>query len=119
MKISLITGHKADYLIRKETPELKKGFKVFLTLAAIGSFIGFILAWIYYKTHSLIPCILIHIMNNSLSVYLALKFPDVEYSSELIGEKAYLTGLVIAFLLFILSWRMMNTYKLSNTTTEI
>mgnify|MGYP001072221938 CR=1 FL=1 len=48
-----------------------------------------------------------------------VKFPDVEYSSELIGEKAYLTGLVIAFLLFILSWRMMNTYKLSNTTTEI
>ena len=41
MKISLITGHKADYLIRKETPELK----VFLTLAAIGSFIGFILAY--------------------------------------------------------------------------
>ena len=71
-----------------------------------ATLIGFILAWIYYK-------------NNSLSVYLALKFPDVEYSSELIGEKAYLTGLVIAFLLFILSWRMMNTYKLSNTTTEI
>ncbi|MBS6237997.1 MAG: CPBP family intramembrane metalloprotease [Bacteroides sp.] len=84
-----------------------------------ATLIGFILAWIYYKTHSLIPCILIHIMNNSLSVYLALKFPDVEYSSELIGEKAYLTGLVIAFFLFILSWRMMNTYKLSNTTTEI
>ena len=84
-----------------------------------ATLIGFILAWIYYKTHSLIPCILIHIMNNSLSVYLALKFPNVEYSSELIGEKAYLTGLVIAFLLFILSWRMMNTYKLSNTTTEI
>ena len=71
-----------------------------------ATLIGFILAWIYYKTHSLIPCILIHI-------------PNVEYSSELIGEKAYLTGLVIAFLLFILSWRMMNTYKLSNTTTEI
>ena len=84
-----------------------------------ATLIGFILAWIYYKTYSLIPCILIHIMNNSLSVYLALKFPNVEYSSELIGEKAYLTGLVIAFLLFILSWRMMNTYKLSNTTTEI
>ena len=84
-----------------------------------ATLIGFILAWIYYKTHSLIPCILIHIMNNSLSVYLALKFPDVEYSSELIGEKAYLTGLVITFLLFILSWRMMNSYKLSNTTIEV
>ena len=45
MKISQITGHKAGHLIRKETPELKKGFKVFLTLAAIGSFIGFILAY--------------------------------------------------------------------------
>lgn len=84
-----------------------------------ATLIGFILAWIYYKTHSLIPCILIHIMNNSLSVFLALKYPDAEYTSELIGARTYVIGLVIAYFLFILSWRMMNTYKLSNTTTEI
>lgn len=81
--------------------------------------IGFVLAWIYYRTHSLIPCILIHIMNNSLSVYLSLKFPDVDSCSELIGENAYLIGLIVAVVLLLLSWRMMNTYKLSNTTTEI
>jgi len=81
--------------------------------------IGFVLAWIYYKTHSLIPCILIHIMNNSLSVYLSLKFPDVDYTSDLIGEPAYMICLVLSVIMFILSWRMMNTYKLSNTTTEV
>lgn len=81
--------------------------------------IGFVLAWIYYRTRSLIPCILIHIMNNSLSVYLSLKFPDVDSCSELIGENVYLIGLIVAVVLLLLSWRMMNTYKLSNTTTEI
>ena len=33
--------------------------------------IGFLLAWLYYKTRSLMACILIHIMNNGLSVYLS------------------------------------------------
>ena len=84
-----------------------------------ATLIGFVLAWIYYRTHSLIPCILIHIMNNCLSVYLSLKFPDVDYTSDLIGEPAYMISLVVSVLLFMLSWRMMNTYKLSNTTTKV
>lgn len=84
-----------------------------------ATLIGFILGWIYYRTHSLIPCILIHILNNSLSVYLSIKFPDVEYTSQLIGETGYVISMVLAVLLIILSWRMMNTYKLPDTTTEV
>lgn len=80
--------------------------------------IGFVIAWIYYRTQSLIPCILIHIMNNSLSVYLNLKYPDVTYTSDLLGGHAYYTCLVLAVLLFALSWRMMNNYKLSNAPVE-
>lgn len=81
--------------------------------------IGFVLAWIYYKTRSLIPCILIHIINNSLSVYLSLKFPDIDYTSDLIGEPAYMICLVLSVIMFIFSWRMMNSYKLSNTITGV
>lgn len=85
----------------------------------VATLIGFVLAWIYYKTRSLIPCILIHILNNSLSVYLSLNFPDVESTTDLIGRPVYLICMILAILFFILSLRMMNTYKLSNTTTEI
>ena len=84
-----------------------------------GTLIGFVLAWIYYKTHSLIPCILIHIMNNCLSIYLSLTYPDVEYTSDLIGEPAYTICLVSSVLLLMLSYRMMNSYKLSNTTIGV
>lgn len=81
-----------------------------------ATLIGFLLAWIYYRTRSLVPCILIHILNNSLSVYLSRSFPDVEYTSELIGTPAYPICLVLAVLLFVLSWKMMNVYKLSDIT---
>ena len=46
---------------------------------------GFFFAWLYYKTRNLLPCILIHIFNNSLSVYLTKTYPEVETTAELIG----------------------------------
>ena len=46
---------------------------------------GFFFAWLYYKTRNLLPCILIHIFNNSLSVYLTKAYPEVETTVELIG----------------------------------
>lgn len=47
--------------------------------------IGLLLAWVYYKTASLIPCIVMHILNNSLSVYLSAKYPGVEDMDVLVG----------------------------------
>lgn len=80
---------------------------------------GFVFAWIYYRTRSLIPCILIHILNNGLSVFLSLKFPDAESIGGLMGERAYAIGLmVVAAMLFVLSWRRMSAYNLSDTTIE-
>ncbi|EJW96363.1 CAAX amino terminal protease family protein, partial [gut metagenome] len=46
---------------------------------------GFFFAWLYYKTRNLLPCMLIHIFNNSLSVYLSNTYPEVETTVELIG----------------------------------
>lgn len=79
-----------------------------------ATLMGFLFAWLYYRTRSLVPCILIHILNNSLSVYLNLSFPDVEYTSELVGTPAYPVCLALAVLLFVLSWRMLNAYRLSD-----
>lgn len=52
--------------------------------------IGLLLAWIYYKTASLIPCILMHVINNSLSVYASYKYPDADYIDEIITGTPYL-----------------------------
>lgn len=48
--------------------------------------IGLLLTWIYYKTASLIPCILVHILNNSLSVYLNLNYPDIENTRDVFAN---------------------------------
>lgn len=66
-----------------------------------ATLIGLLLGWIYYKTASLVPCILIHILNNSLSVFLGLKYPDVEYAAELFGNEAiYFLVLLLALVIF-------------------
>lgn len=63
--------------------------------------IGFVLAWVYYRTRSLIPCILIHIINNSLSVYLSLHYPDTENLNSLMGKEHALLITVVCTLLFV------------------
>lgn len=60
---------------------------------------GILLAWTYYKTASLIPCILMHIVHNSLSVYLSFKFPEADNMNELVGSTTYLMMMLGAALL--------------------
>lgn len=80
-------------------------------------FSGFLFAWIYYKTKSVIPGILIHILNNSLSVWLGLNFKEADTMAELLGEPVYMICLAVSVLLFLLSLKMLNDYKLSDTNT--
>lgn len=61
--------------------------------------IGLLLAWTYYKTASLIPCILMHILNNSLSVYISLRYPEAESVNDLINGTPYLIITLVACLL--------------------
>ena len=76
-----------------------------------------ILSALYYKTGSLVPGILIHILNNSLSVFLSLHYPDVKYTSDLLGEPAYWSCLAVAAVLFAVSCKVMNSYRLPVTDT--
>ena len=78
---------------------------------------GGLFAWLYYKTGSLVPGILIHILNNSLSVFLSLHYPDVKYTSDLLGEPAYWCCLAVAAVLFAVSCKVMNSYRLPATDT--
>lgn len=84
----------------------------------VGAIImGVVLAWIYYKTKSLVPCILIHILNNSLSVYSSIQYPDVD-CSNLLGEPIYSICLLLSAILFLVSWRMMSTYRLPDISIQ-
>lgn len=78
---------------------------------------GFLFAWIYYRSRSLMPGILIHILNNSLSVWLGLSYENVDTTAELLGEPIYLICLIASVLLFLLSLKKLNDYKISDTIT--
>jgi len=70
-----------------------------------GFLSGLLLAWIYMKTRSLIPVILIHIINNSLSYFIMYVYgADIMTFRELFTEPAeYNTFFVSASALLLLS----------------
>lgn len=84
-----------------------------------ASLVGFLLAWIYYKTRSLIPCILIHVLNNSLSVYLSLKYPGLEEDLDFYSTPAMIAGLIVSALLLFLSLKKLNNYRISDNNANI
>ncbi len=72
--------------------------------------IGILFAWTYYKTASLIPCILMHILNNSLSVFLSTKYPEAENMSDLMNTSSYLIAIFVAVLILAgVIWAMRRT----------
>ena len=72
--------------------------------------IGILFAWTYYKTTSLIPCILMHILNNSLSVFLSTKYPEAENMSDLMDTSSYLIAIFVAVLILAgVIWAMRRT----------
>lgn len=79
-----------------------------------ATLIGLLLAWIFYKTASLIPCILIHIINNALSAYLDIlqkkpdwSFPDANSLQDLFADHTYYIILIAAIVVFLVSIRWM------------
>jgi membrane protease YdiL (CAAX protease family) len=61
--------------------------------------IGLLLAWIYYKTASLLPCLIIHIINNSTSVFLGKIYPDANYLKDIMSEEVSNVLLVLSLIL--------------------
>ena len=73
--------------------------------------LGLLLAWLFYKTRSLIPGILIHILNNSLSVYFTQTFPEADTLSDIIGNQPYYISLILAIVLLVVSVRSLDKEK--------
>ena len=68
---------------------------------------GWLLGWLYWRSGSLWPSILVHVMNNSFSVYLMRTHPDIENFRELFTREDYLVLLMLSALLLGVSlWAM-------------
>ena len=70
---------------------------------AFASVAGILLGWLYWRTRSLIPCMVVHVLNNSFSVWSTLTFPEADSLAEVMGQPAYLIGLAVAACLFLVA----------------
>lgn len=84
-----------------------------------ASLSGFFFAWLYYRTRSVVPGILIHIVNNSLSTWLTLTYPEMESTAELIPAPMSWILLALSVLLLCLSLKMLLRYPLPSCPDTI
>ncbi|MCD8262555.1 MAG: CPBP family intramembrane metalloprotease [Bacteroides sp.] len=61
---------------------------------------GVLLGWIFYKTGSLLLCMILHIVNNGTAVILERIFPEVTYMNEILSSPLLYRVLTIAIILF-------------------
>lgn len=69
--------------------------------------LGLLLGWMYWRTRSVVPCVVFHVLNNGLATCLSLRYPDVDSLRALWGpdvHTAVLCGAVVVFLLAL--WRL-------------
>ena len=69
----------------------------------VATLLGLLLGWLFYRTRSLIPCIIVHILNNSLSVFLSKAYPEAESFQDIMGIVPYFVCLILSFLLLTLA----------------
>lgn len=68
---------------------------------------GLLLGWLYQRTCSLWPSILVHVVNNSCSVFLMRTCPDVEHLSELFPTGGYVLLIGLSACVLLLSLTML------------
>lgn len=67
--------------------------------------LGLFLGWVYWKTRSLLPCILIHALNNLIAFILKARFGSEVISSDFMGPGAQAAVLCSSVLIFVAgSW---------------
>lgn len=74
--------------------------------------IGFLLAWLYYRTHSLVPGILIHVLNNGFSVWLNVQFPEEITLNQLLSTPIELGCLALAIVVSAVAFKRMCSYPM-------
>lgn len=80
-----------------------------------ASLAGMLLGWLYWQTRSLIPCMVVHVLNNSFSVWSSLAYPEANSLADVMERPAYLWCLVVAAYLFIMAVVSLRRYKKEQT----
>lgn len=68
-----------------------------------GCLMGFLLAWMYWQTGSLMPGLVVHVLNNGLSTWLSIEHPEVEELADLLPGASLWVGTLAALLLLALT----------------
>ncbi|PKQ65764.1 hypothetical protein BZG02_01790 [Labilibaculum filiforme] len=78
----------------------------------VGLLVGFALGYLYWKTKSLYLCIFIHFINNSISFYLMMRYPDMSNISDLYEFGIISRVSIFALAIFIIwqSYRFFESY---------
>ena len=82
---------------------------------------GFLFAWIYWRTGSLVPCIVVHVLNNSLSVFLGIRYPEAESLTDVLGVEWPWGGIAVSLLVLAVSlWQLWKyNYRTDWKTNEV
>lgn len=74
-----------------------------------ATLMGLLLAWLFYRTRSLMPGILVHILNNGLSVYYSNTYPNANSFVDILGYFPYFLCLTAALSLLFFSIQKLNS----------
>lgn len=81
---------------------------------------GILFAWVFYKTGSLLLCMVMHILNNSISMALMEYFPEIKSLSELFSAPVYWSITAMALLLLPVAIVQINRLKVQvNWSTTV
>lgn len=78
--------------------------------SAFAFLLGMLLAWIYWRTRSLVPCIVFHVLNNSLSTGLSLRYPDVDCLGDVLEPNVHTAVLIASAVVFVLALWALTRY---------
>ena len=88
-----------------------------MTAIIMGCFMG----WIYYRTRSIMPCFLVHAVNNTTAVVVALTMPEsmVDASADKLGVPLTLGLPLIVVSLVLIYFAARNIGKMTDNRTPI
>ena len=115
----LFRGAITRYLLEKFTPRkailisaLIFGLSHINPAQMIPAFlIGIILAWLYYSTKSMVPGMIIHILNNGCVVLMGNLYPGVSTLGKVVHEPTYAMLCIASIVVVVASLYILNRIK--------
>lgn len=73
---------------------------------------GMFYAWLYYRTRSLWPGIVLHVLNNGFAAFMMQAYPETEDETlvEMMGQTGYVSALIVSIVVFVVSVWMLNRW---------